>query len=457
MKTRILGHLPLLAACVAGAAHAAATQTIVTRPGTAAAANYLTVGLSEEHSDNITRATTGADSAWTTGAVTDFQWSAGNHPRFAGSLTGTGAYYQYQSRYFDPEITGIAHGALAYELLADTLTLLVDDSLTQTRVTEAEAITPANRQNVNRLTLGPELELHPGGAQNLLLAQALYELTDYTDSPLDSDTVRGLVSIGRSIDARNLLSLNAAARDVKFSGSGSFPDYRGQDYYLSWSATGIRTTVLLDAGYSSTRQDGADRVGSPLFRLNVARRLTPRSTAFVYATHAQVSAGDAIFLDSGLGGRDAGASGYGINPDPFKQDYLGAGYELDNDRLVLALRASIGRERYLQTTVDDRNDHQIDADLTYRFNSMIGFGVFAEYSSESFVNRSNADADESLYGAFVGYAFGPRLMLNVSAMRLDRSGDLGVSSDETRARAMLTYTIVGTGQEPPTTIPRFVR
>ena len=73
MKTRILGHLPLLAACVAGAAHAAATQTIVTRPGTAAAANYLTVGLSEEHSDNITRATTGADSAWTTGAVTDFR------------------------------------------------------------------------------------------------------------------------------------------------------------------------------------------------------------------------------------------------------------------------------------------------------------------------------------------------------------------------------------------------
>ena len=356
MKTRILNHLPLLAVCVAGAAHAAATQTVVTRPGTAAAPDYLTLGLSEEHSDNIMRTETGAESAWTTGVVTDFQWSAGSHPRFAASLIGTGAYYDYQSRFFDPEFTGTAHGALAYELLADTLTLLADDSFTQARVTDVAAITPANRQNVNRIVLGPELDLHPGGAQNLLMAQALYQRTDYSDSPLDSNTVRGQVTVGRSIDARNFLSLNAAARDVSFP-SNTFADYRGQDYFLSWAATGIRTTLILDAGYSSTLVDGADRVNSPLFRLNVARRLSARSTAFLYATHAQVSAADAIFLDAGLGGRDAGTSSYGISPDPFKMDYLGAGYEIDNGRLVLMLRGSVGRERYSQTTIDDRNDH----------------------------------------------------------------------------------------------------
>lgn len=458
MKTRILGHLPLLAACVAGAAHAATTQTIVTQPGAAVTANYLTVGLSEERSDNIARVDTGAESAWTTGAVTDFQWSAGNHPRFAASLIGTGAYYHYDSKFFDPEFTGTGRGALSYQLVPSMLTLLADDSYTQARITDVAAITPANRQNVNRLVLGPELDLHPGGPQNLFMAQALYERTDYSDSPLDSDTRRGQVTVGRSIDARNLVSLNVAARKVSFSGNQPFPDYSGQDYFLSWAATGIRTTLILDAGYATTRVDGADRVDSPLFRLNIARRLTPRSTAFLYATRAQVSAADAIFLDAGLGGRDAGTSGYGITPDPFKMDYLGAGYEIDNGKLVIMLRGSVGRERYSQTTIDDRNDHQIEADLTYRFNSRIGLGGFAEYRSETFVNRNDANADDSYYGAFVGYALGSRLMLNVSAMRAERSADAGVTSyNETRARVILTYTVAGTGQEAPTTMPRFVR
>ncbi len=458
MHTRILGHLPLLAACLAGAAHTAAAQSVVTRPGAAVPANYLVAGLSEEYSTNILRASAAEESAWTTGVVSDFQWSAGNHPRFAASLAGTGAYYHYQSRFYDSEFTGTANGSLAYELLSDTLTLLVDDSLTQTRVSELAAVTPDNRQNVNRLSAGPELRLHPGGAPNLLVAQGFYELTDYSEAPLDSDTVRGLLSVGRSIDARNLLSVNAAARDVGFDAASAFPDYRGEDYYLSWTATGIRTTLLLDAGYSSTRVDGAERVNSPLFRLNIARRLSPRATGFVYATHSQVSAADATFLDSGLGGRNAGTSGFGDNPDPFKLDYLGAGYQLDSERLTLAVRIAISRERYSQTTIDDRNDQQIEADVSYRLNSRVGFGAFAEYSAEEFVNRGNADADETMFGVFAGYAFGSRLALNLTAVRLDRSGDLGVASgDETRLRAMLTYTIVGTGQEAPTSLPRFVR
>jgi len=458
MKTRILGPVVLLAAGAAGAAHAAVTQTILTQPGAVTAPNYLTLGVSGERSDNITRVATNPESSWVTGALTDFHWSAGNHPRFAADLTGTGGFYHYQSRVFDDEFSGNANGTLAYQLIPNTLTLLADDWLTQARISEVAPVTPANRQNVNRLTVGPELRLHPGGAQNLFLAQALYERTDYQNSPLDSNTTRGQLSFARSLDARNVVSLTAAARKVSFSGSQPFPDYTGQDYFLSWAATGIRTTLIVDAGYSATRVEGADRVGTPLFRLNVARRLTPRSTAFLYATHGQVGAADAMFLDASLGGRDAGTSGYAATSDPFKMDYLGAGYQLDSDRLVLVVRGALGRERYSQSTIDDRNDRRADADLTYRFNTRVGAGVFAEYRRETFINRNDGYSNDYYYGAFVGIALGRRLALNLSVLRAERSTDLGpVSYDETRGRAFLTYTIVGTGQESPTTMPRYVR
>ncbi|MCC7462929.1 MAG: hypothetical protein IT480_10775, partial [Gammaproteobacteria bacterium] len=341
---------------------------------------------------------------------------------------------------------------------ADTLRLRAEDSFTQARVNELAPVTPDNRQNVNRFTAGPELQLHPGGAQTLLLAQAFYERADYADSPLDSDTLRGQISLGRSLDARNAINLTAAARQVDYRGAGTFPDYRGQDYFLSWVASGIRTTLLVDAGYSTTRVDGADQVGSPLFRFNLARQLTARSTAFLYAAHMQVGAADAIFLDASLGGRDQSTSGYGITADPFKMDYLGTGYELDNGRLALVLRGSLGRERYSQTTLDDRNDQRINADLTYRFGSMVGAGVFGEYRHETFVNRANAHSTDHYFGAFVGFAFGSRISLNVSAMRAERSANLAIDGyDETRVRAILSYTIVGNEQQLPTSMPRFVR
>ena len=460
MNTHIRVLLPLLGACAAGAAHAAstATSTILTTPSRSDVASYLTLGLSEEHTDNVTRVESGADSAWITGAVTDFHWSAGNHPRFSAELTGTGGYYHYQNKFYDPEVNGDALGALAYQLIPGALTLIAEDNFTQARINELAPVTPDNRQNVNRLTAGPELRLHPGGAQNLLLAQAFYELTDYADSPLDSDTVRGQLSVGRSLSAHNALNLTAAARKVNYSGGGTYPDYQGQDYFLSWVATGIRTTLLADAGYSTTRVDGGRRTNSPLLRLNLARQLSPRSTGFLYAAHTQVGAVDAIFLDQSLGGRDQSTSGYGITADPFKMDYLGAGYQLDNGKLVLDLRGSVGRERYSQSTLDDRNDQRIDADLTYRFNSMVGAGVFGEYRRETFVNRADAHSADQYYGAFVGFAFGARLGLNVSALRAERHTNLGsVSYDETRVRAILSYTIVGSGQQAPTTMPRFVR
>ncbi|MFO1295042.1 MAG: hypothetical protein U1F25_00150 [Rubrivivax sp.] len=460
MKMHIRALLPLLGAGAAGAAFAAtsATPTIMTSPSKSAVANYLTLGLSEEHTDNVTRVDSGADSAWITGAVTDFHWSAGNHPRFSAEITGTGGYYHYQNQFYDPEVNGDALGTLAYQVIPGALTLLAQDNFTQSRINELAPVTPDNRQNVNRITAGPELQLHPGGAQNLLLAQALYERADFANSPLDSDTIRGQLSIGRSLDARHALNLTAAVRDVKYAGNQPYPDYQGQDYFLSWVATGIRTTLVADAGYSTTRADGASRVNSPLFRLNIARQISPRSTAFLYAARTQVGAADAIFLDQSLGGRDQSTSGYGITADPFKMDYLGAGYQLDNGRLVLDVRGSVGRERYAQTTLDDRNDQRADVDLTYRFNSMIGAGVFGEYRRETFVNRADAHSDDQYYGAFVGFAFGPRLGLNLSAMRAERRTNLGPNAyDETRVRAILSYTLVGSGQQAPTTMPRFVR
>ncbi|MCC7463420.1 MAG: hypothetical protein IT480_13285, partial [Gammaproteobacteria bacterium] len=113
MRTPIRALLPLLGACAASVAHAAtpatsATPIILTAPTRSAAANYLSLGLSEEHTDNIRRVPGNADSAWITGAVTDFQWSSANHPRFSADLNGTGGYYHYQSQYYDPEVYGNA-------------------------------------------------------------------------------------------------------------------------------------------------------------------------------------------------------------------------------------------------------------------------------------------------------------------------------------------------------------
>ena len=64
MKMHIRALLPLLGAGAAGAALAATstTPTIMTSPSKSALANYLTLGLSEEHTDNVTRVVSGEQS-----------------------------------------------------------------------------------------------------------------------------------------------------------------------------------------------------------------------------------------------------------------------------------------------------------------------------------------------------------------------------------------------------------
>jgi hypothetical protein len=92
-----------------------------------------------------------------------------------------------------------------------------------------------------------------------------------------------------------MVTLNATHSELQFADSSLAPDIRQDSAYLGFNALGARTTLSLDAGYSSVDSGGAAPSQDGLMlRLAVARRITSRSAMELTAGRIFTDAGDRL-------------------------------------------------------------------------------------------------------------------------------------------------------------------
>ena len=245
-------------------------------PALAVAADVQVAGtMGIGHSDNIRRVSSNEESESIAQAGLELAATEKTR-RFDGDLVSDLAYMDYLHNTYGNEIVGNARGNAAVNLIEDHLQWAISDNFGQTQTDLFAPVTPANSENINYFSTGPDLTLRLAPTTELRLG-ARYSLVNYQISPFDSDRVSGSLVLTRNIAEHSSVSLNAEHDHVEFANQSVNTDFDSDALYLAYAAESNRTKLEINVGVSRIKSSGT-KDNDSLLRLELSRTLTARST-----------------------------------------------------------------------------------------------------------------------------------------------------------------------------------
>ena len=213
----------------------------------AAAPGYeVTVGVGE--SDNISLVPSGGKDQTIGVEGVDFTWHD-QQSRLGADVDADLQYLECPQHAYSNEVVGNLIGDLRGTLVPQMLFWDLADNFGQGRVNPAQAVTPANRENINYFSTGPELAV-PLTATTLIDLTANYAKTTYQVSPLDGDRISGGLSLLRKLSADTSVSINLRDTRIDYSNDVLNEDYSRQDAFVRFDTHGQRTVIGMDLGFS---------------------------------------------------------------------------------------------------------------------------------------------------------------------------------------------------------------
>jgi hypothetical protein len=338
-------------------------------------------------------------------------------------------YRSYFDNSYDDELVGRFNGQASYWFIPERFSWVVEDNFGQTYINRAAVETPANSQNTNYFSTGPDFLLRLGSRTDLSL-QGRWSDVSYETSQADSQRLEGTVGLIRRLGERSSLSLNASAASVDVKDAAQGANYDSRSAFLGYEIEGARTQLSLNGGYTEVRRSG-ETFDGPLVDLSVSRETSARSTLTLRAGTRLSDSADMFRLDQGTGS----AGGYGGNPaadpnqdvsvsnEPFQSDYASLTWNLAGERNSFSVSADWRNEDYTVTKLRNRESLGINAILSRQIAASLTGRLFGLWRTEDFAN-TDINYDEWSYGAGLDWAFARRFSLGLDATRYQGSGDL---------------------------------
>jgi hypothetical protein len=389
-------------------------------------ANTFQYGLSAgaTYSDNIGRTSTNKDTD-TSADAGFFATLRHDRARLVASLDADINYQARSGGVYPDTLNGGLAAMVAYRLFHDRLTWTVEDNLGQALLNAQDAVTPGNTQNLNVFSTGPDV-VYPLGARTSLTAQGRWTDTSYEESDFGTRGLTGTVGIARQLGEHSSLSLNGSAEKTKYKNLPSSSDYDTKSVYLTWSATGARTTLDLDAGYTSLKGQ-LDSTGSMTFALGVERQLTSRSSLSLNAGRDFGDAAGALQRGQEIGDVSSGDRPVEATADPRRSDYFSVGWGFDGQRSGLSLSADWRKDT--QTRSVDQNRKSLGAGLqvTREVGPRLGLDFHTNYRTEDF-STAAVEFDEWDIGLGMNWSIARGVGVNLSWDHFVGDGDTSLGA-----------------------------
>lgn len=389
--------------------------------GGALAANLdyrLTAGYG--HSDNIARVRTGEQEEDIASAGAQFSFDH-RSPRLEADLVGDLAYYDYLDDTFDSELLGNFAGTTQVALVPERVTWLFSDNFGQVLHDPFTPATPENRENINVFTTGPDFTLALGSQLRLLLG-GRYSLTNYADSPFDSDSLLGDLGIERFLSSSSSIALHGRAQQVRYDETSLNADYDQTEVFLRYNAEGVRTFLTLDLGYTEVDRDASTGTeGSPLLQLDLSRRISASSTISVTAG-TRYSNGGTAFAQIG-GEIDLGTTPGRQSVIPFRNDYGSLGWRYRRNRNTLSLVGQRGEYTYEDDPSLNQTLSSIVGMAQRELSDQLRVTLNLLYASAEF-DQPGRNYDDIGGGLSMGWNMSRHVVLSVTYEYLDRTSDL---------------------------------
>jgi hypothetical protein len=397
----------------------------------AAADISIDADVGGEYSDNVGRTATDEQSD-TIGTARLGIGIEELRPRLEARVNGNLGYRHYFDNSFDNEIVGGLSGDLAWSILPERFIWVVEDNYGQIAANRAVADTPANRQDFNYFTTGPDLRL-PLGERTFTEISARWSDVYYEDVDGEvnvpsaatpnqgSENIEGSVALGRVVSDQTTVSLNGQVQEIAYDDSEFFDDYRITSGFGRWESQGRQTQLSVDAGYSEAKR-GDDKSGGVLARLHLSREITSRSTVSLDVGSEFADTASAFRIDQTAGGVAPEADDTVAAGDVFRTTYAYLRFGTERERTTVDVVFNGRRERHESEIELDRDALGAGFVLSRRITPRMDLEFRASYTDEDFVTTDFAFNEWSV-GSGVAWRMTNRLSLRLTVDHFKGSSD----------------------------------
>ena len=387
-------------------------------------------------SDNVTLAPTNKVSQ--TLAITDLDFVAKEQSRLLdANAKGDFSYFDYLQNAYGGQLVGRFDGQGKVAIVPGRLIWVVEDSFGQAAIDPYVPVTPANMENINYFSTGPDLVMRVGSL-NFIDLSLRYARAQYQSSPFDSNRGLGSLAIGRDISAGASVSLNADFERVMFDETGMATtgtsttgtsttgtvvntDFDSTSLSGRYQLRGARTDLEADLGATRISQGNESTTGS-LAKITLDRQLSAAAKLILTAGRVLTDASSSF---SGLQSSVGASSGFiGTAPAPqtssnYTSDYGSVGWQYVRNRTIVRLTARWERDTYPGQAQFDvtrpAGDFNIERQLTRTLSAqLIGRLVKTDFTNATIAtNMASSDFNDWLFGGALTWRYGRGLEVHL--------------------------------------------
>lgn len=387
-------------------------------------------------SSNIAR-TDGAEQSETIVSVGSDFFLAKESRRLSTNLAGELDWLDYLDDTFDSEVVGSASASLRASLIDGRLAWSLVDRFGQVRRDVLSSSNPGNREYLNQFATGPDLTLRLGSRVSLL-ASTRYMLVDYDDSPFDSKRWQHSVGLRRELSGNSGITLRTSVQDIDPDEAAG---YQMGEAVLAYDVQGARTSLSLSAGAARVERRGLDSDSGAIFRADIVRNLTARSSLTLALRREFGDAGSSLggWSGDGLPSGGSGSLNLSRTTDPFMSTSVQLGWRVRGRLTSLELSGTWRKEDLRSgSTAPDREEWRARLRGTRRIGPRTRLGIDVRRNVQE-LQQSGRSADSAV-GVDLGWQIGRHLSLVTEAdfTWFERRGVSG-SADESRYWLRLRY------------------
>ncbi len=401
-------------------------------PKLAAGADTLSYGVDAGigETDNVSLVAT--DKTSQTLAVTDVDFDVKHQSRRLDvDAKGDFTYIDYLQNAYNSQFVGRFDGLAHFGIIPDRLTWAIQDNYGQAALDPFTPTTPANLEDINYFSTGPDLVLRPTGTTFVNIG-ARYVRTSYETSPFNSNRLLGDIAWGLDLSARSSVSLNGETEHVMFENTVLNTDYIRNSAFVRYELRGARTEVSADLGATNFKEDH-DSTNGGLARIALTRKISA-ATKLIFSIGHELTDASSSFSNP-LGGATGviGTAPAAQTSNNYKADHVSLMWQYQRNRTTIALSGRWEKDAYIDEAQLDNSRYGGEFSLDHKLTRALSAQVFGRIYKTDYphavltVANASPNYNDSQAGAGLTWRHGRALEIRLRYQHSARAADIAAA------------------------------
>ena len=391
-------------------------------------------GAEVQYSDNIAQDSADEKDEWIYGGVVGIAANEDSGPILVNS-NALLRYEDYAHNTFSDQFLFSLNNQAEWRIIPDRFSWVLNDRFTQLSIDTFNTDTPANSQNVNALSTGPNL-VYRLSLINRIELDGRYENYYYEESDADNNRYSAYARWVHTLSPSTELSLNISGEKTTFDENDLIDNYTRQDYSITYLTQSTNTEYEIELGRTVIQSSAADHSGY-FATADGVWSFTP-NLSFGLSAGSRLTDASQELIDSVSDTVQGAVQTAQVSGDVFREKEFGFTLNKKGSGLRVKLQGDWVDQDYKTTSLDQRIKRvvgKLDYDLTA---TLVG-SVFGEFERMKAIETKRED-DDSTLGVSISYLIRRDWAIELTTRYTKReSNQAGADFNELAGYLTLTY------------------